>query len=249
MSNGIAYRLITWDDSSSRHPLHLLRCRLADQAFVVDSPFPKFPRPPLVSSQTNQTPTQNLSTPINMLCAQAAGGTWWCCRWGPPAVGAAQDAAQAMHTKELFHPSHGTTTARGACDTPETGWHCHCPFKSCPASHALKSLLSKNCSIADHRASSCRVLSLQPSASKSPDWPEIGPPFHLLSITVSGLSSAPSYCGAQAAFVGQRKALEHRRIAARCTVCGHHRIPHQPILSPSSSSNRATGWGVVQLAG
>lgn len=55
-------------------------------------------------------------------------------------------------------------------------------------------------------------------------------------------------CAAVGSSVGQE--LEHRRIAARCTVCGHHRIPHQPILSPAHPQIEQQGGGETSwLAG
>lgn len=182
-------------------------------------------------SQTNQTWTQNIASPINTLLASWSGNRR-CCRWGH--VG----AAQAMQRTCFIRRTAQHTAA--VCDTLHTA---AVAIHVVPASHATRA--SKNCFRADHRVS-CSPGS-QPSASSR--LPACQPEIGLVP------SPSPSPCQAcpvrpagilPGSFAGQ--VLEHRRIAARCTVCGHHRIPHQPILSTARPQIEQQGGG-DQLAG
>lgn len=99
---------LTSDDSSS-HPLTC--CAVACPFSSPHSPVPQFPRPRPVCPQTNQTRTQNISSPVNTLWASWSGNRP-CCRWGHVGAG------QAMQRTCFLRRTAQHTAA--ACDTLHT---------------------------------------------------------------------------------------------------------------------------------
>lgn len=206
---------LTSDDSSS-HPL---------ACCAVACPFPpslpQFPRP-LLCARKPTRPGHNTCHSDNYALGEL--------EWEPVVLSLGPvGAGQAMQRTCFIH----RTAEHSSCVSyPAHGCPCLSRLLLPPRLKSLQELLP--------RRSSRLMLSRSPAfCLRYACLPEIW--IVPSSSLMSGLSSPAS--GIAAAGQLCQTELGHRRIAAWCTVCGHHRIPHQPILSPARPQIEQLGGG------
>lgn len=203
-------------DDSSSHPL---------ACCAVACPFPpslpQFPRP-LLCARKPTRPGHNTCHSDNYALGEL--------EWEPVVLSLGPvGAGQAMQRTCFIH----RTAEHSSCVSyPAHGCRCLSRLLLQPRLKSLQELLphrSSRLMFSRSPAFSLRYaclpgLGIVPSPSLMPG----------LSSPASGSAAAGQLCPTE---------LEHRRIAAWCTVCGHHRIPHQPILSPARPQIEQLGGG------